>query len=61
MVIIDGSLQYLEDLVVDKKKFLLHGTVESVEVTYVGEKRYSIDVLDRALSIMFCHSQLTIV
>ena len=56
MVIIDGSLQYLEDLVVDKKKFLLHGTVESVEVTYVGEKRYSIDILDRALSIMFCHN-----
>ena len=45
MVIIDDSLQYLENLEVDKKKALLSGIVESMWVTYVGEKRYSIDTL----------------
>ena len=43
MVIIDDSLQYLENLEVTKKKVHLSGIVESVEVTYVGGKRYSID------------------
>ena len=32
-------------LKVDKKNALLSGIVESVGVTYVGEKRYSIDTL----------------
>ena len=45
MVIIDDSLQYLENLEVDKKKVLSSGIVESMGVTYVGEKRYSIDTL----------------
>ena len=30
-------MQYLDNLEVDKKKFLLCGIVESVKVTYVGE------------------------
>ena len=59
MVIIDDSLQYLENLEVDKKKVLLSGIAESMEVTYVGEKRSSIDSFVRALSIMFSHNQLT--
>ena len=61
MVIIDNSLQYKENLEVDKKKVLLSVTAESIETTYVGEKRYSIDYLVVALSIMFSHNQLTIV
>ena len=32
-------------LKVDKKNALLSGIVESMGVTYVGEKRYSIDTL----------------
>ena len=59
MVIIDDSFQYLENLEVDKKKVLLREIVESMEVTYVGEKRSSMDSFVRALSIMFSHSQLT--
>ena len=61
MVIIDDSLQNLGNLEVDKKKVYLSGIAESMEVTYVGEKRYSIDSMVRALSIMFCHNQHTIV
>ena len=45
MVIIDNSLQYLEIVGVDKKKVLLIGIVESNGVTYVGQKRCSIDTL----------------
>ena len=59
MVIIDDSLQYLENLEVDKKKVLLREIVESMEVTYVGEKRSSMDSFVCALSIMFSHNQLT--
>ena len=59
MVIIDDSLQYLENLEVDKKKVLLSGIAESMEVTYVGEKRSSMDSFVCALSIMFSHNQLT--
>ena len=29
-----------------------------MEVKYNGEKRYSMDTMDRALSIMFCHHKL---
>ena len=42
MVIID-SFQYLENLELDKENVLLIGIVESMGVTYVREKRYSID------------------
>ena len=42
MVIID-SFQYLENLELDKENVLLSGIVESMGVTYVREKRYSID------------------
>ena len=59
MVIIDDSFQYLENLEVDKKKVLLREIVESMEVTYVGEKRSSMDSFVRALSIMFSHNHLT--
>ena len=59
MVIIDDSFQYLENLEVDKKKVLLREIVESMEVTYVGEKRSSMDSFVCALSIMFSHNQLT--
>ena len=45
MVIADNSLQYLENLEVDKKKVLVSGIVVSMGVTYVAEKRYSIDKL----------------
>ena len=48
MFIIDDSLQYLENLGVDKKKALLSGIVESMGVTYVGQKRYSINTLVQA-------------
>ena len=61
MVILNDSLQNVENLEVDKKKVHLGGIVESMEATYVGEKQYGIDSLVRALSIMFCHNQLTIV
>ena len=61
MVIIVDPLQYLESLEVDKKKVLLSGNVEWMEVTYVGKTRYSIDILVRALSIMFYLNELTIV
>ena len=59
MVIIDDSFQYLENLEVDKKKVLLREIVESMEVTYVGEKRSSMDSFVCALSIMFSHNQIT--
>ena len=59
MVIIDDSFQYLENLEVDKKKVLLREIAESMEVTYVGEKRSSMDSFVCALSIMFSHNQLT--
>ena len=59
MVIIDDSFQYLENLEVDKKKVLLREITESMEVTYVGEKRSSMDSFVCALSIMFSHNQLT--
>ena len=59
MVIIDDSFQYLENLEVDKKKVLLREIVESMEVTYIGEKRSSMDSFVRALSIMFSHNQIT--
>lgn len=45
MVIIDDPLQYLENLEVDEKKVLSSGIVESMGVTYAGEKRYSVDTL----------------
>ena len=45
MVITDESLQYLENVEVEKKKVLLSGIVGSVGVTYIGEKQYSIDTL----------------
>ena len=45
MVVIDDSLQNLENLAVDKEKVLLNGIVESMGLTYVEEKRYSIDRL----------------
>ena len=45
MVIIDDSLQYLENLEVDKKQVLSSEVVESMRVTYVGERRCSIDTL----------------
>ena len=61
MVMVDDSLQYLENLEVGKKKVLLSGIVESTEVTYVREKRYCVNSLVRALSIMLSHNQLTIV
>ena len=48
MFIIDDSLQYLENLGVGKKKALLSGIVESIGVTYVGQKRYSINTLVQA-------------
>ena len=46
MVIIDDFLQYLENaqylenLKVEKRKVLLSGIIERVEVKYIGEKRY---------------------
>ena len=40
-----NSLQYLENLKFDKKKVLLSEIVESMGVTYIEEKRYSIDTL----------------
>ena len=43
--LIDNPLQYLENLEVDKEKVLLTGTLESMGLTYVDEKRYSIDTL----------------
>ena len=43
--LIDDPLQYLENLEVDKEKVLLTGIVESMGLTYVDEKRYSIDTL----------------
>ena len=46
MVMIDDSLQYLGNLEA-KKKVLLSEIVQSMGVTYVGEKRYSIDTLVR--------------
>ena len=52
MVIIDGSLQYIANLEVEKKKVLLSGIAESMVATYVGEKQYSIN---KYLSILFCH------
>ena len=58
MVILDDSLQYLENLEVDKKKVLLSGIVESMGVTFVGEKRYSIDTLVQAFEY-FVLSQST--
>ena len=51
MVIIDDSFQYLENLEVDKKKVLLSGIVESMEVTYVGGKRSSMDSFVCGLSL----------
>ena len=60
MVIKENSLQYLKDLEIDKKKVLLSGTVESMEVTYVGEKRCSIDTLLRIFEY-FVLSQSTYV
>ena len=42
------NLRYLENLEVEKKKVLLSGIVESVGVTFAGEKRYSIDTLVQA-------------
>ena len=45
MVIADNSLQYLENLEVDKKKVLVSGIVVSMGVNYIAEKRYSIDKL----------------
>ena len=54
MAIIGGLLQYLENLQylkyleVEKRIVLLSGIVESIEVKYVGDKRYSIDTLVRA-------------
>ena len=57
----DDSLQYVEKLEVDKKKLLLSGIVESIVqtyVTYVGEKRYSIDILVRTFEY-FALSQST--
>ena len=54
----DNCLQYLENLEVDKKKEPLSGLVESTGVTYVGEKRYSIDTLVRTFE-NFALSQLT--
>ena len=45
MVIIDDPLQYLENLEVDEKKVLSSGIVESMGVTYAGDKRYSVDTL----------------
>ena len=56
MVIIDNSLKYLEILEVDKKKALLSGIVESNGVTYVGEKRCSIDALVPAFEIFLSQS-----
>ena len=48
MVLIDYSLQYIEKLEADMKKVISSGIVESMGVTYVGEKRYSIYTLIRA-------------
>lgn len=47
MVIIDDFLQYLENaqylenLKVEKRKVLLSGIIERMEVKYIGKKRYS--------------------
>ena len=58
MVIIDDSLQYLENLEVDKKKALSSGIAESMWVAYFGEKRYSIVTLVQAFEY-FVLSQST--
>ena len=39
-------------LKVDKEKVLLSGIVESMGVTYIGEKRYSIDTLIQAFDYL---------
>ena len=51
MVIIDDFLQYLENaqylenLKVEKRKVLLSGIIERMEVKYIGEKRHSVVTL----------------
>ena len=45
MVIIDNSLKYLEILEIYNKKARISRIAESNGVTYVGEKRCSIDAL----------------
>ena len=45
MVVIDDSLQYLQNLQVDKNNALLSGIVESVGVTHVEEMWYNMDAL----------------
>ena len=56
---IDDSLQYLGNLEA-KKKVLLSEIVKSMGVTYVGEKRYSIDTLVRTFEFfVFVLSQST--
>ena len=61
MVIIDGPLYFFENLAIGEKNVLFCGNAESMEVAYVEEKRYSIDILVRALSIMLCHNELATV
>ena len=58
MVIVDDFLQYLDNVIVEKKNVFSSGIVESAEVRFVEEKRCNIDTMVRALSIMFCHSIL---
>ena len=58
MAITDDSLQYLENFEVYKNKVLLSGIVESLEITYVGEKRYRIDTFVQAFEY-FVLSQST--
>ena len=45
MVITDDSLQYLENLEVNKKQARLSGIIYSMGITYVREKQYIIDIL----------------
>ena len=61
MVIIDGPLYLFENLAIGEKNVLLSGIAESMEAARVEEKRYNIDILVRALSIMLCHNELAIV
>ena len=53
-----AQVVYLENLEVDKKKVILSGIVESVGITYVGEKQYCIDTLVREFEY-FVFSQST--
>ena len=48
-----AQVVYLENLEVDKKKVILSGIVESVGITYVGEKQYCIDTLVREFEYCF--------